>query len=120
MQIVMVMSIARPIKVGNNGPRTVGNQRKASQPRPNNKRPSQPKPNSKGPSNKRHSSSTAATRPDSRVIKGLAVTTSHGNVLTAAEAAAEAEVGAAEVEVAVVGRACKEKWFRQIITQVKR
>ena len=108
MRTEMVMSIARPIKVGNNGPRTDGNQRKASQPRPNNNRPSQPKPNSKGNSNRRHSSSTAATRPDSRVIKGLAITTSHRDVLTAAEAAAEAEAVAAVVEVAAVNSVLRE------------
>ena len=103
----MVMSIARPIKAGKIGPKTAGNQIKASQPGLNNKRPSQPKPNSKGPNgpkrnsknliNDRPISSTAATRLGSRVIKGQVVTTRHRDVPTAAEAAAEAEVGAADV-----------------------
>ena len=127
----MVMSIARPIKAGKIGPKTAGNQIKASQPglnnrrpsngRPSSKKPNRPKRNSKNLNNGRLSSSTAATRLGSRVIKGQVVTTRHRDVPTAAEAAAEAEVGAAGgVEVVVVGRACKEKWFRQIITQVKR
>ena len=93
----MVMSIARPIKAGRNRPKKAGNQRKANQPRLNNKRPSQPKPNSKGPSNRIHSSLTAATRLGSRVIKGQVVTTRHRDVPTVAEAAAEAEVAAADV-----------------------
>jgi hypothetical protein len=97
MRIVMEMSIARPIKAGKIGPKTAGNQIKASQPGLNNKRPSQPKPNSKGPSNGRPSSLTAAIRLGSRVIKGQVVTTRHRDVPTAAEAAAEAEVGAADV-----------------------
>ena len=97
MLIVMAMSIARPIKAGRTGPKKAGNQRKANRPGLNNKRPGQPKPNSKGPSNRIHSSLTAATRPGSRVIKGHAVTTRHRDVPTAAEAAAEAEVGAADV-----------------------
>jgi len=98
----MVMSIARPIKAGRNGPKRAGNQRKASRPRLINKRPNRPKPNSKGPSNRRPSSLTAVIRTGNAVINGLTVTTRPGGVPTAAEAAAEAEVGAAGVEVAAV------------------
>ncbi len=98
----MAMSIARPIKAGRNGAKKAGNQRKGSQPRLNNKRPSQAKPNCKSPSNGRPSSSTAATRLGSAVTSGPEVTTRHRDVPTAAEAAVEAEVGAAGVEVAAV------------------
>ncbi len=103
----MVMSIARPIKAGKIGPKTAGNPKKANRPRDNNKwssngrpsskRPNGPKRNSKGPSNRIHSSLTAATRLGSRVIKGQVVTTRHRDVPTVAEAAAEAEVAAADV-----------------------
>ena len=102
----MVMSIAIPIKAGKNGPKKAGNRRKARQISLDNKGTSQPKPNSKGPSNRRQIDSTAATRLDSRVIKGLEVTTSHRDILAAAEAAEEAEVVEAVAE-AVVGSSVK-------------
>jgi len=107
MPIVMVMSIARPIKAGKIGPKKAGNQRKASKARLNNKRPSQPK--CKSPSNRRHSSSTAATRPDSAVISRPEVITRLGGAaLVVVTLAAEAEVGAAGVEVAAVSSVLRE------------
>ena len=107
MPIVMVMSIARPIKAGKIGPKKAGNQRKASKARLNNKRPSQPK--CKNPSNRRHSSSTAATRPDSAVISRPEVITRLGGAaVVVVTLAAEAEVGAARVEVAAVRSAQRE------------
>jgi hypothetical protein len=103
MPIVMVMSIARPIKAGKIGPKKAGNQRKASQTRLNNKRPSQPKPKCKSPSSGRINSLTAAIRIDSAVISGLEVITRLGGAAAVVVTlAAEAEVGAAGVEVAAV------------------
>jgi hypothetical protein len=80
MRIVMVMSIARPIKAGKIGPKTAGNQRKASKARLNNKRPSQPKPKCKSPGNGRPSNSTAATRIGSAVTSGPEVITVLGGI----------------------------------------
>ena len=108
----MVMSIARPIKAGKNGPKTAGNQRKASQTRLNNKMPSngrpsskkpnRPKRNSKNLNNGRPSSSTAATRLGSAVTIGPEVITGLGDT---------AEVGAVAVgaEVAVAGSGMKRE-----------
>jgi hypothetical protein len=109
MPIVMVMSIARPIKAGKIGPKKAGNQRKASQTRLNNKRPSQPKPKCKSPSSGRINSLTAAIRIDSAVISGLEVITRLGGAAAVVVTlAAEAEVGAAGVEVAAVRSVLRE------------
>ena len=101
MRIVMVMSIARPIKAGKIGPKTDGNQRKASKIRLNNKRPSQPKPKCKSPSNGRPSNSTAATRTGSAV-------TSDPEVITVLGDTAEVGVVAVGAEVAAGSRVLRE------------
>jgi hypothetical protein len=109
MRIVMVMSIARPIKAGKIGPKKAGNQRKASKARLNNKRPSRPKPKCKSPSNDRVNSLTAATMLGSVVINGPEVITRLGGAAAVVVTlAAEAEVGAAGVEVAAVRSVLRE------------
>ena len=110
----MVMSIARPIKVGKIGPKKAGNQKKASKARLNNKRPSQAKPRCKSPSNRRHSSSTAVTRLGSAVISGPEVITRLGGAaVVVVTLVAEAEVGAAGVEVAAVSSVLREMILMQ-------
>ena len=98
----MVMSIARPIKAGRNGPKTAVNQRRISQPRPNNKRPSQPKPNkAQGRSS---SNSTTATRLGSAVTSGPEVITGLGDTAEVGAVAVDTEAAA---EVAAVSSALK-------------